>query len=86
LTHLAEYVALFAAAFLSATVFPFQSEVVLFGMLVAEHYTWWLLVLVASLGNTLGSVMNWLAGHFLAHFEDRRWFPIKREKMARAEE
>jgi membrane protein YqaA with SNARE-associated domain len=83
--HLTEYAALFAAAFLSATVFPFQSEVVLFGMLVAEHYTWWLLVLVASAGNTLGSVVNWLLGRFLAHFEDRRWFPIKREKMVRAE-
>jgi len=83
--HLTEYAALFAAAFLSATVFPFQSEVVLFGMLVGEHYRWWLLVLVASLGNTLGSVLNWTAGRFLAHFEHRRWFPVSREKMAKAE-
>jgi membrane protein YqaA with SNARE-associated domain len=85
MTHLVEYAALFAAAFLSATVFPFQSEVVLFGMLVSEHYRWWLLVLVASLGNTLGSVANWLAGRLLAHFEGRRWFPVKREQMERAE-
>ena len=77
---------MFASALLSATVFPFQSEVVLFGMLVGEHYEWWLLVLVASLGNTFGSVMNWLARRFLAHFDDRCWFPIKRENMARAEE
>jgi membrane protein YqaA with SNARE-associated domain len=84
--HAAEYVALLAAAFLSATIFPFQSEVVLFGMLVAEHYTWWLLVIVASLGNTLGSIVNWLAGRFLSHFEDRRWFPVRRERMARAEQ
>jgi membrane protein YqaA with SNARE-associated domain len=83
--HLSEYAALFAAAFASATIFPFQSEVVLFGMLVAEHYRWWLLVLVASAGNTLGSVLNWLAGRFLAEFEDRRWFPIRRAKIARAE-
>ena len=39
-----------------SNVFPFQSEVVLFGMLIAGHYTWWALVLVASAGNTLGSV------------------------------
>ena len=38
--HLAEYGALFAASFLSATIFPFQSEEVLFEMLVYEHYTW----------------------------------------------
>jgi hypothetical protein len=36
--HLPAYAGLFGAAFLSATVFPFQSEVVLFGMLTAEHY------------------------------------------------
>jgi len=46
--HLAEYGALFAAAFLSATILPFQSEAVLFAMLVAEHYTWWVLILVAA--------------------------------------
>jgi membrane protein YqaA with SNARE-associated domain len=83
--HLAQYAGLFAASFLSATVLPFQSEVVLFGMLLAEHYLWWALVLVASLGNTLGSVVNWFLGRFVAHFEDRRWFPITREKMKQAE-
>jgi membrane protein YqaA with SNARE-associated domain len=83
--HLAEYGALFAAAFLSATVFPFQSEALLFGMLVAEHYAWWLLILTASIGNTLGSIVNWFLGRSLSHFEGRRWFPVKREKMAKAE-
>ncbi|GEO14546.1 YqaA family protein [Microvirga aerophila] len=83
--HLAEYGALFAAAFLSATILPAQSEAVLFGMLVSERYSEWLLIAVASAGNTAGSVMNWFLGRFLAHFEGRRWFPIKREQMARAE-
>ncbi len=83
--HLAEYSALFAAAFLSATIFPFQSEAVLLGMLLADHYSWWLLILVASVGNILGSIVNWFLGRFLSHFEGRRWFPVKREQMARAE-
>jgi membrane protein YqaA with SNARE-associated domain len=83
--HLAEYGALFAASFLSATIFPFQSEAVLFGMLVAEHYSSWWLIGVASLGNTLGSVVNWFLGRFLAHLEGRRWFPVRREQIARAE-
>ena len=43
--HVAEYLGLFTAALLSATVLPFQSEVVLFGMLLSEHYQWVLLVL-----------------------------------------
>jgi membrane protein YqaA with SNARE-associated domain len=83
--HLAEYGALFAASFLSATIFPFQSEAVLFGMLLAEHYPWWLLIGLASIGNILGSVVNWFLGRSLAHFEGRRWFPVKRDQLAKAE-
>jgi membrane protein YqaA with SNARE-associated domain len=83
--HIAEYAGLFAAAFLSATVLPFPSEVVLFGLLLTEHYQWWLLILVASIGNTLGSAVNWLLGRLLAQFEDRPWFPVKRETILRAE-
>jgi membrane protein YqaA with SNARE-associated domain len=82
---LAEYGALFAAAFLSATLFPFQSEAVLFGMLVAGRDSWWLLILVASLGNILGSVVNWFLGRFLGRFEGRRWFPVKRRQVEKAE-
>jgi membrane protein YqaA with SNARE-associated domain len=74
LNHILEYAGLFAAAFLSATVLPFQSEVVLFGLLVA------------SVGNTLGSAANWVLGRLLAQFEDRRWFPVKRETIKRAEQ
>lgn len=85
MTALATLAALFAAAFLSATILPFQSEAVLFGLMTAGSLPWWLLVLVASLGNTLGSVVNWLLGRFAAHFEERRWFPVSREKMAKAE-
>src|SRR5215216_1156813 len=55
MNHLAQYTGLFFAAFLSATIVPFQSEVVLFGMLLTHHYQAWLLVLVASVGNILGS-------------------------------
>ncbi|MEZ0171930.1 YqaA family protein [Microvirga sp. TS319] len=82
---LAEYGTLFAAAFLSATIFPFQSEAVLLGFLVAGDGRGWLLILVASVANVLGSVVNWYLGRFLSRFEGRRWFPVKREQMARAE-
>ena len=83
--HLLEYLGLAGTAFLSATVFPFQSEVVLAGMLLAEHYHIWLLVLAASIGNILGSCVNWYLGRFIAHFEGRRWFPVTRKQVARAE-
>jgi membrane protein YqaA with SNARE-associated domain len=83
--HWLEYLGLAGAAFLSATIFPFQSELVLFGMLMAEHYEPWVLVAVASIGNILGSCVNWILGRFIARFEDRRWFPVRRDRLARAE-
>jgi membrane protein YqaA with SNARE-associated domain len=83
--HFLDYAGLFWASLLAATVLPFQSEVVLFGMLLTDHYRWWLLVLVASAGNVLGSVVNYGLGRALAAFEDRPWFPVRRAKIARAE-
>ena len=83
--HLAVYAGLFAAALAAATVLPAQSEVVLIPLLLAQHYPAWLLVLVASVGNTLGSTVNWGLGRLLARFEHRRWFPVRRAAIARAE-
>jgi membrane protein YqaA with SNARE-associated domain len=83
--HFVDYGTLFAAAFLSATVLPFGSEAVLFGLLVAERSSAWLLIAVASIGNVLGSLANWALGRCLVRFEDRRWFPVKREQIEKAE-
>ncbi len=85
MTHLTEYLGLFGAAFLSATIFPFQSEAILFVMLMAEHYQVWLLVAAASLGNILGSCVNWLLGRFIARFEEKRWFPLSKDKVKQVE-
>ena len=41
--------------------------------------------MVASVGNVLGSCINWLLGRLLAQFEDRPWFPVKRDAIAHAE-
>jgi membrane protein YqaA with SNARE-associated domain len=41
-------------------------------------------VLVATMGNTLGSAANWLLGRYLVHFKDRRWFPVKPVLIDRA--
>lgn len=83
--HILELTGLFTAAFLSATFFPFQSELVFAAMLKVEHYGAWILLAVASTGNTLGSTLNWWLGRGIAHFENRRWFPIKRPALERAE-
>ena len=75
---------LFLAAFLAATPIPFQSEVVFLGMQAAGWETG-LLVLVASVGNTLGSCVTYALGRWLADQRDHRWFPLTPVQMARAE-
>ena len=85
MAHLAEFAGLFAVAFLAATVLPAQSEVLLAGMVLAEHYPAWALVAVASAGNVLGSVVNWVLGRFIARLEGKCWFPVGREQVAKAE-
>tara|TARA_R110000787_G_scaffold146216_1_gene259963 strand:- start:2339 stop:2776 length:438 start_codon:yes stop_codon:yes gene_type:complete len=78
------YIGLFFSAFLAATILPVVSEAVIAAMAVSgEFETLWLL-LVASVGNTLGSVVNWLAGRYLNGFQDRRWFPMTPRQIARA--
>ena len=78
------YLLLFGSSFLAATILPFYSEVVLFALL-REGGDPALLVVVATLGNTLGAVVNWLLGLYLLHFQDRRWFYFSREQIARAQ-
>jgi membrane protein YqaA with SNARE-associated domain len=79
------YAGLFAASFLAATVFPFQSELVLVGLLLSGDYPWPALLAVATVGNVLGAVVNWVLGRFFIHFRDRRWFPVKPETYAKVE-
>lgn len=83
--HILEFSGLFTAAFLSATFFPFQSGLVFLALLKADHYNDWVLLAVASTDNTLGSLLNWWLGRGIAHFENRRWFPIKQSALERAE-
>jgi membrane protein YqaA with SNARE-associated domain len=80
----AAYPGLFVAAFVAATVFPMQSEAVLIGLLLAGEHSPALLVAVASVGNTLGSVVNWALGRAIERFRDRRWFPASPAALDRA--
>ncbi len=75
---------LFAAAFFAATLIPAQSEAVLLGLIWADAHPAALLLLVATAGNVLGSVVNWLLGGYLAHVAARRWFPFSPAQVQRA--
>lgn len=82
---LAVYAGLFLAALAAATVLPMQSEAALVGLLLLDAQPAWLLITVASIGNILGSVINWLLGRFIEHYRNRRWFPVKETALKKAE-
>jgi len=41
--------------------------------------------LVATAGNSLGAVVNWILGRFLTRFESARWFPFQPESLHRSQ-
>jgi membrane protein YqaA with SNARE-associated domain len=55
------YLVLFFSALISATLFPLGSEALLIYD-IKEGYNIYLLVLVATIGNTLGSIINYFLG------------------------
>ncbi len=67
---------LFASAFLAGSILPAQSEAVLAALLVAGRQPAWALVLVASLGNIAGALVNYGLGRSADRFRHRRWFPL----------
>ncbi len=81
---IASYLLLFGSAFLAATILPFYSEVILFALLQQGGHPV-ALVIVATLGNTLGAVVNWLLGRYLLHFKDRRWFYFNSAQIEKAQ-
>jgi len=82
---LAVYASLFGIAFIAATVFPLQSEAALIALLLSGQQPVWALIAVASVGNVLGSVVNWLLGRSIERFRDKRWFPASPAALERAQ-
>lgn len=78
------YIGLFVTAFLAATFVPISSEAVLAGVDAIDRHPDGLLLLVATAGNTLGSLTNWIAGRYCLKWQDRRWFPVGKERLEQA--
>ena len=79
------YWGLFFTAFLAATLLPAQSEALLVGLILQQKYTFALLIASASLGNTLGSVVNWWLGRYVERFQHKTWFPVGEQALQRAQ-
>lgn len=87
MTDLATYAWMFSAALIAGTVLPFlpgSSELVLAGFLAAGQGDPWLLVLSATTGNIIGSIINYFIGRYVSGLAGRRWFPATEAQMQRA--
>ena len=82
--EIAAYASLFFIAFGAATILPLQSELAVIAMLATGEFPWQSVVIVASIGNVLGSVVNWLLGRSLSRFQGKRWFPASERSLAGA--
>lgn len=79
------YLILFLSAFGAATLLPLQSEAVLLSLFKFSHHSVYLLIAVASLGNILGSCVNWWLGIKIEEYQKHKWFPVSSEKIQKAQ-
>jgi len=68
---------LFSSAFLSSTLLPGSSEATLIYLLSTSQYSSLSLLLVATLGNTLGGFSSWLLGLIIAKYYPYHQFKKK---------
>ncbi len=55
------YLGLFIVSFLSATIIPFSSDAIVITMTVLK-FNPWLVLIIASIGNTMGGMTNYFIG------------------------
>jgi membrane protein YqaA with SNARE-associated domain len=78
------YISLFLISFLAATILPFSSEVTLATLIASSNYNNLSLLIFASLGNILGSVVNWVLGFYSRNLATKRWFPFKDKQIKKS--
>lgn len=79
------YFGLFLAAFLAATILPLSSELVLTALLLND-LTPEMLILVATIGNVLGSLTNYGIGYWASKGIIQKWLKISEQEFVKAEE
>jgi len=79
------YFGLFFAAFLAATILPLSSEIVLTALLLSGLSPI-ALVAIATIGNVLGSLANYVLGYWASLEVIKKWLKISEEEFVRAEQ
>ena len=75
------YIILFTSSFASSTILPGHSEITLIALITQKKYEVFYLVVFASLGNILGSILNWYLGLYFLKFKNKKWFPFKENQI-----
>ena len=78
------YTSLFIISFLAATILPLSSELTLAGLITTYNYNNLLLLIAASIGNILGSIVNWILGFYSRNLISKKWFLFKDEQIKRS--
>lgn len=77
------YWGMLVAAFLAGSFFPFSSEAVMLALLAAKLDAWQLIVF-GTIGNVLGSVVNYGVGHMGKLEWIERYLHVSKESLERA--
>lgn len=77
------YWGMLLAAFLAGSVFPFSSEAVIIG-LMATGLDPWILMIYGTVGNVLGSILNYGVGRMGKMEWIEKYLHVKKEKLAKA--
>ena len=81
MNSLEAYTSLFISSLLSSTILPGHSEITLTTLFLLEKYSQFLLIFFASLGNILGSIVNWFLGLYITKFINKSWFPFSKKQL-----
>ena len=79
------YFSLFVSAFVAATILPAQSEALLAYHVSLNPGSVFQLITVATIGNVLGSIVNWWLGRIAEKIKNKSWFPISEHKLLQGE-
>jgi membrane protein YqaA with SNARE-associated domain len=68
----------------AATLVPIPSEPAFVALLATGTGSPAMIMLVATVGNTVGALTNFVLGRFIEHYKERPWFPVTQERYAAA--
>jgi membrane protein YqaA with SNARE-associated domain len=82
--NLTQLYILFSSSLIAATLLPAGSEIIITGLYLNAKHSALTLITVATIGNVLGSIINYVMGRYLIKFQNRKWFPFKEKSIKKA--